>query len=179
MAAADLEEVVPQLMPVIRALDALAKRRHPEPEVAIIDENQQVQMARMDIHYGFSVNGVAALHTEILKNSELAPFYRIYPEKFTSKTNGITFRRWLMGCNPQLADFITRRIGPDWKRDAAALTRLAQWKTTAKASQSCSGSRRRANRRWSGRWRPQGRRWIRTASLMCRSNGCTNTSASR
>ncbi|HIV87979.1 MAG TPA: glycogen/starch/alpha-glucan family phosphorylase [Candidatus Pygmaiobacter gallistercoris] len=127
--AADLEEVVPQLMPVIRALDALAKRRHPEPEVAIIDENQQVQMARMDIHYGFSVNGVAALHTEILKNSELAPFYRIYPEKFTSKTNGITFRRWLMGCNPQLADFITRRIGPDWKRDAAALTRLAQWKT--------------------------------------------------
>ena len=126
--AADLEEVAPQLIPVIRKLDALAKRRCPEPEVAIIDEREQVHMARMDIHYGFSVNGVAALHTEILKTSELEPFYRLYPEKFTNKTNGITFRRWIMGCNPALADFITRRIGEGWKKNADELQQLLEWR---------------------------------------------------
>ena len=125
---ADLEEVIPQLMPVIRRLDRLAKLRYPQPELAIIDGQNQVQMARMDIHFGFSVNGVAALHTEILEQSELAPFYRIYPEKFSNKTNGITFRRWLLGCNPALAGFISRRIGEGWKQDADALGRLADWK---------------------------------------------------
>lgn len=123
----DLEEVVPQLMPVIRRLDELAKRRYPDPAVAIIDEQNAVRMAHMDIHYGFSVNGVAALHTEILKSSELTPFYRIYPEKFNSKTNGITFRRWMLGCNRELSEFITRRIGEKWKTDADLLCELENW----------------------------------------------------
>ncbi|MGI5893812.1 MAG: glycogen/starch/alpha-glucan phosphorylase [Candidatus Merdivicinus sp.] len=113
-----LEEVVPHLMPIIRELDARVKAASPEltDRIAIIDSNQLVHMARMDIHYGFSVNGVAALHTEILKNTELHDFYKLYPEKFNNKTNGITFRRWLMACNPRLSDWITDQIGESWKQ---------------------------------------------------------------
>ena len=120
-----LETAVPHLVPVIRALDERAKRRFPGKDLAIIDGTGLVHMARMDMHYGHSVNGVAALHTEILKASELRPFYEIYPEKFNNKTNGITFRRWLTACNPALDAFITRRIGDGWRRDAAQLARLA------------------------------------------------------
>ena len=119
-----MEEAVPQLVPVLRRLDAMAKAKHPEPELAIIDDENRVHMARLDIHYGFSVNGVAALHTEILKTSELKPFCDIYPEKFNNKTNGITFRRWLMACNPSLSNFITARIGDGWKKDAGELRNL-------------------------------------------------------
>ena len=119
-----IETVAPQLVPVIEALDRLAAQAHPAPEVRIIDEDGLVHMARMDIHYGFRVNGVAALHTEILKKKELRPFYEIYPEKFTNKTNGITFRRWLLCGNRPLAGWIEERIGPDFRKDADALERL-------------------------------------------------------
>ena len=123
-----LEEVVPQLIPVIQRLDEKAKALYPDERVAIIDRENRVHMAHMDMHYGFSVNGVAALHTEILKNSELKPFYDIYPEKFNNKTNGITFRRWLMHCNPALASCITELIGEGWKRDAKELEKLLAYK---------------------------------------------------
>ncbi len=89
-------------------------------------------MAHMDMHYGFSVNGVAALHTEILKKSELKPFYDIYPEKFNNKTNGITFRRWLLHCNPELAAYITELIGDGWKKDAAELEKLLEFQNDEK-----------------------------------------------
>jgi len=120
-----LEEAVPQLVPVIKKLDKLARNVHQDPSVAIIDEKDLVHMAHMDIHYGFSVNGVAYLHTEILKKSELKKFYDIYPEKFSNKTNGITFRRWLLQCNPLLTQLITSRIGEGYKKDAMELEKLA------------------------------------------------------
>ncbi len=119
-----LEEAVPQLVPIIRKLDAQVREKYPQEDVAIIDKNQLVHMAHMDIHYGCSVNGVAALHTEILKTSELKAFYDIYPEKFNNKTNGITFRRWLLHCNRPLTGYLSGLIGEDFKRDAAALERL-------------------------------------------------------
>lgn len=122
----DLEEVVPHLLPIIRKLDEKVKKKYKDEKLAIIDKNDRVHMAHMDIHFGFSVNGVAALHTEILKKSELKAFYDIYPEKFNNKTNGITFRRWLMYCNPQLAALITERIGDGWKKDAAQLEKLLE-----------------------------------------------------
>lgn len=120
-----LEEAVPQLVPVIKKLDKQARKAHQDPSVAIIDEKDLVHMAHMDIHYGFSVNGVAYLHTEILKKSELKKFYDIYPEKFSNKTNGITFRRWLLHCNPLLTQLITSRIGEGYKKDAMELEKLA------------------------------------------------------
>jgi len=120
-----LEEAVPQLVPVIKKLDKHARDVHQDPSVAIIDEKDLVHMAHMDIHYGFSVNGVAYLHTEILKKSELKKFYDIYPEKFSNKTNGITFRRWLLHCNPLLTQLITSRIGEGYKKDAMELEKLA------------------------------------------------------
>lgn len=123
-----LEKVVPQLMPIIKTLDVKVKEKYNNPELAIIDDKQQVHMARIDIHYGFSVNGVAALHTEILKNSELKPFYDIYPNKFNNKTNGITFRRWLLHCNHELTDFISSKIGDGFKKDANELEKLLQYK---------------------------------------------------
>ena len=123
-----LEEVIPHLMPIIHELDAQAKKKYKDEKVAIIDKDQRVHMAHMDIHYGFSVNGVAALHTEILKNSELKPFYDIYPEKFNNKTNGITFRRWLMHCNHPLTDYITSLIGDEFKTNATALENLLKYK---------------------------------------------------
>ncbi len=119
-----IEKVAPQLVPVIQELDRRMKQAHPDPRVAIIDGQGRVHMAHMDIHCGYSVNGVAALHTEILKNSELKPFYDIYPEKFNNKTNGVTFRRWLEACNPALAALIDSCIGPDWRGDAAKLEGL-------------------------------------------------------
>src|SRR5699024_218112 len=102
-----LEEAVPQLVPILRELDRRVKERHPDPAVAILDENDLVHMAHLDIHYGFSVSGVASLHTEILEKSELKAFAQLYPEKFNNKTNGITFRRWLLHCNPELSQWIT------------------------------------------------------------------------
>ena len=119
-----IQTVAPQLVPIIRQLDERARQRSGDSRVAILDEWGRVHMAHMDIHYGHSVNGVAALHTEILKNSELKPFYDLYPEKFNNKTNGVTFRRWLEACDPALSDWITARIGPDWQRDAAGLEKL-------------------------------------------------------
>ena len=122
-----LEEVVPHLLPIIRELDKRVKEKYDDKRVAIIDESDRVHMAHMDIHYGFSVNGVAALHTDILKKSELKVFYDIYPEKFNNKTNGITFRRWLMHCNPELAAYITELIGNGWKKDAKELEKLLKF----------------------------------------------------
>ena len=119
-----LDTVVPQLMPIIEKLDSIAKTRTTDPSLAVIDQNQVVHMAHMDIHYGYSVNGVAYLHTEILKNTELNNFYKIYPEKFNNKTNGITFRRWLLHCNHELADLIESLIGPGFKKDAMELEKL-------------------------------------------------------
>lgn len=123
-----LEKVVPQLMPVIKMLDVKVKEKYNNnPKLAIIDEQNRVHMAHIDIHYGFSVNGVAALHTEILEKSELKQFYDIYPQKFNNKTNGITFRRWLIHCNHELTDFITSKIGDGYKKDAAELEKLMQF----------------------------------------------------
>ena len=119
-----IETVAPQLVPIIRQLDQRARQRSADSRVAILDGEGRVHMAHMDIHYGHSVNGVAALHTEILKTSELKPFYDLYPAKFNNKTNGVTFRRWLEACDPALSDWITARIGPDWQRDAAELEKL-------------------------------------------------------
>ncbi len=127
-----LKKVVPQLMPIIEILDDKVRRKFDDESVAIIDRNDTVHMAHIDIHYGFSVNGVAALHTEILKNSELNNFYRIYPEKFNNKTNGITFRRWLIHCNPQLAQFLDETIGEGYKKDAAELEKLLEYKDDEK-----------------------------------------------
>ncbi len=122
-----LEEAVPHLLPIIRRLDEKVKEKYPDEKVAIIDSENRVHMAHMDIHYGFSVNGVAALHTEILKKSELKSFYDIYPQKFNNKTNGITFRRWLMHCNPELSDYVTELIGEGWKKDASRLEDLLKF----------------------------------------------------
>ena len=122
-----LEKVVPQLIPVIKMLDVKVKEKYSDSRLAIIDENNVVHMAHIDIHYSSSTNGVAYLHTEILKNSELKPFYDIYPEKFNNKTNGITFRRWLLHCNHELAGFITEKIGDGYKKDATQLRNLLQF----------------------------------------------------
>ena len=119
-----LMEVVPQLVPIIEVLDDKVRRRFNDERVAIIDKNDLVHMAHIDIHYGYSVNGVAYLHTEILKDSELNHFYQIYPEKFNNKTNGITFRRWLLYCNETLTNTLTEWIGDGYKKDAMELEKL-------------------------------------------------------
>lgn len=123
-----LNKVVPQLMPIIEILDDKVRRKFDDESVAIIDKNDIVHMAHIDIHYGFSVNGVAALHTDILKNSELNNFYKIYPEKFNNKTNGITFCRWLMHCNPLLTEFLNETIGTEYHKDATKLEKLLAYK---------------------------------------------------
>lgn len=123
-----LEKVVPQLVPIIQELDRRVRAQYTDELVQIIDEDDRVHMAHIDIHYGFSVNGVAAIHTEILKNTELHPFYQIYPEKFNNKTNGITFRRWLLSCNRDLAGFISETIGDSWQLDAAELEKLLAYR---------------------------------------------------
>ena len=122
-----LQEIVPQLVPIIEILDDKVRRKYADESVAVIDRNDVVHMAHIDIHYGFSVNGVAALHTEILKATELHNFYQLYPEKFNNKTNGITFRRWLLHCNPLLADQITEWIGDGYKKDATELKKLEKF----------------------------------------------------
>ena len=122
-----MKKAVPQLMPIIRELDARVNKRCNDPDVAIINKDNCVCMAHIDIHYGISVNGVAALHTEILKNTELHKFYELYPEKFNNKTNGITFRRWLLYSNPELAALIEELIGPGFKKDAMELTKLEKF----------------------------------------------------
>ena len=119
-----LEKVVPQLIPIIKELDKRVADKYKDEKVQVIDKDKRVHMAHIDIHYGFSVNGVAAIHTDILKNTELKPFYDIYPEKFNNKTNGITFRRWLLSCNRELTAFIDELIGQDYKKDAFQLEKL-------------------------------------------------------
>ena len=119
-----LKAVVPHLMPIIKRMNDAVKAKYEEPSVQIIDEYGNVHMAHMDIHYSHSVNGVARLHTDILKETELNNFYKLYPEKFNNKTNGITFRRWVIECNPELTELITEKIGEGWKTDARQLEQL-------------------------------------------------------
>ena len=113
---ANLQKVAPRMAEVIVKLDAIAKSEHDDPRVAIIDGDDVVHMAHIDIHFGYSINGVAALHTQILEQTELRPFFDIYPQKFSNKTNGITFRRWLMGANPELVKLVDDLIGTEWRR---------------------------------------------------------------
>ena len=127
-----LKKVVPQLVPIIEVLDDRVRRKFDDESTAIIDRNDTVHMAHIDIHYSFSVNGVAALHTEILKNSELHNFYRLYSEKFNNKTNGITFRRWLLHCNPLLTEFLDETIGEGYKKDASELEKLLAYQEDEK-----------------------------------------------
>ncbi len=122
-----LEKVVPQLVPYIKELDKRVAAKYKDPKVQIIDKDGRVHMAHIDIHYGFSVNGVAAIHTEILKDTELNAFYKLYPEKFNNKTNGITFRRWLLSCNRELASFLSETIGDGYKKDADKLEKLLEY----------------------------------------------------
>ncbi|MDD3205273.1 MAG: glycogen/starch/alpha-glucan phosphorylase [Lachnospiraceae bacterium] len=122
-----LEKVVPQLVPIIKELDKRVAAKYKDPKVQIIDKDNRVHMAHIDIHYGFSVNGVAAIHTEILKETELKHFYDIYPDKFNNKTNGITFRRWLLSCNRELASFLSETIGESYKKDAMRLEKLLEF----------------------------------------------------
>ncbi|HCL03038.1 MAG TPA: maltose phosphorylase [Lachnoclostridium phytofermentans] len=123
-----LNKVVPHLLPIIEVLDNKVREQFDDPTVTIIDEQERVHMAHIDIHYGFSVNGVAALHTDILKQNELNNFYKIYPEKFNNKTNGITFRRWLMHCNYPLTSYLSDLIGDGFKKDANQLEKLLKFK---------------------------------------------------
>ena len=134
-----LKEVVPHLVPIIKELDKRVKAKYADPAVQIIDEDDRVHMAHMDIHYGYSVNGVAALHTEILKNSELKAFYDIYPEKFNNKTNGITFRRWLMHANPRLSHYLDQLLGRDWHHDATKLEGLLEFTGAANVKEKLEG----------------------------------------
>ena len=131
-----LKKVVPQLLPIIHILDNEAKKKYPDEAVAIIDKENRVHMAHIDMHYGYSINGVAYLHTEILKNSELKPFYEIYPEKFNNKTNGITFRRWLLHCNEELASWIEGLSGNGFKKDAMELEKLLSYQKDTKVLES-------------------------------------------
>ena len=126
-----LQKVVPQLIPIIDELDKRVKAKYKDPKVQIIDKDKRVHMAHMDIHYGVSVNGVAAIHTQILEDTELHHFYEIYPEKFNNKTNGITFRRWLLSCNRELASLIEETIGSGFKRDADELEKLLEYGSDA------------------------------------------------
>ncbi|MBQ9443754.1 MAG: glycogen/starch/alpha-glucan family phosphorylase [Lachnospiraceae bacterium] len=123
-----LNKVVPQLVPIIKELSARIAKTNKDPKVQIIDEDKRVHMAHIDIHYGYSVNGVAAIHTDILKNTELNAFYRLYPEKFNNKTNGITFRRWLLSCNRPLAKLLDDTIGTGYRKDADKLEDLLKYK---------------------------------------------------
>ncbi|MBU9728655.1 glycogen/starch/alpha-glucan phosphorylase [Diplocloster modestus] len=130
-----LDEVVPHLMPIICELDTRVKEEYADQKVQIIDGERRVHMAHIDIHYGFSVNGVAALHTEILEQSELKHFYDIYPEKFNNKTNGITFRRWLLEANHPLADYIASLIGNGFKKDEEELEQLLQYRDVSQVKE--------------------------------------------
>ncbi|MGT2950044.1 maltodextrin phosphorylase [Streptococcus cuniculi] len=142
-----LNKVVPHLVPFIEELDRRAKAIEDNPAVNIIDEHGRVHMAHMDIHYGYSINGVAALHTEILKSSELKAFYDLYPDKFNNKTNGITFRRWLMHANPRLAHYLDDLIGRDYHRRAEALEDLLGYKDDAAFKQELENIKRHNKRK--------------------------------
>ena len=122
-----IEKVAPEIIPIIEILDNRIRRKNNDGKLYIIDENETVHMARLAIHYSFSVNGVASLHTEILKTSELAVFNKIYPDKFNNKTNGITFRRWLLKANPKLTEFVSALIGTDFKKNANELSKLGKF----------------------------------------------------
>ncbi|MBR3308225.1 MAG: glycogen/starch/alpha-glucan phosphorylase [Lachnospiraceae bacterium] len=137
-----LNRVVPQLVPIIKELDKRVKKQYSDPAVHIIDADKRVHMAHIDIHYGFSVNGVAQIHTDILKNTELHPFYEIYPEKFNNKTNGITFRRWLLSCNRLLSSYLDELIGEDYKFDADKLEELLKYKDDKKVLERLEGIKR-------------------------------------
>ena len=119
-----IEQVVPALVPIIKELNARVKKKYKNPKVWIIDDSKRVHMAHMDIHYGYSVNGVAAIHTDILKETELHDFYELYPQKFNNKTNGITFRRWLLSCNRELTALLDETIGTGYKKNADELEKL-------------------------------------------------------
>lgn len=142
-----LEKVVPHLLPIIRELDARVRRDYHDERVYIIDKQDRVHMARIDIHYGYAVNGVAALHTEILKESELKPFYDIYPAKFNNKTNGITFRRWLVHCNHELAEYLEELIGPAYMENADELEKLISYKDDEKVLDQLIAIKRNAKRK--------------------------------
>ena len=119
-----IQEIVPQLYDIILLLDALAHERSSLEKVAIIDQHHIVHMAAMDIHFSKSVNGVAQIHTDILKHTELKEFYELYPERFNNKTNGISFRRWLFSCNPSLCELLDETIGQEYKKDPLQLEKL-------------------------------------------------------
>ncbi len=123
-----IEEVAPSIVPIIKELDERVREKYDDESVYIIDEDDRVHMAHIDMHYGYSINGVAYLHTEILKNNELNNFYQIYPEKFNNKTNGITFRRWLLHCNHELTALLEELIGAGFKKDAMELEKLLEYK---------------------------------------------------
>ena len=129
------KEAVPQLLPIMEVLDDKVRRKFDDPSVYIIDKNDLVHMAHIDIHYGFSVNGVAALHTDILKETELNNFYKLYPEKFNNKTNGITQRRFLAHANPLLADWATKKVGAGWITDLSLLSKLKAYADSPVAQQ--------------------------------------------
>ncbi|MBR3525195.1 MAG: glycogen/starch/alpha-glucan phosphorylase [Lachnospiraceae bacterium] len=137
-----LQKVVPQLVPIIKELDRRVKKQYKDPKVQIIDADKRVHMAHIDIHYGFSVNGVAQIHTDILKNTELHHFYELYPEKFNNKTNGITFRRWLLSCNRRLTSYLDELIGKDYKENADALEELLKYHDDKKVLNRLEGIKR-------------------------------------
>ncbi|MCR4642560.1 MAG: glycogen/starch/alpha-glucan family phosphorylase [Lachnospiraceae bacterium] len=137
-----LQKVVPQLVPIIKELDRRVKKQYKDPKVQIIDADKRVHMAHIDIHYGFSVNGVAQIHTDILKNTELHHFYELYPEKFNNKTNGITFRRWLLSCNRRLTSYLDELIGKDYKENADALEELLKYRDDKKVLNRLEGIKR-------------------------------------
>ena len=126
-----LKKAVPQLIPIIQELNKRVAKKYKDEKVQIIDKDKKVHMAHIDIHYGFSVNGVAAIHTDILKETELKHFYKLYPEKFNNKTNGITFRRWLLSCNRELSAFLTETIGDGYRQNAMELEKLLEKKDDA------------------------------------------------
>lgn len=140
-----LEKVVPQLVPIIKELDRRVRAKYKDPDVQIIDADGRVHMAYIDIHYGFSVNGVAAIHTEILEDTELHKFYEIYPQKFNNKTNGITFRRWLLSCNHELANYLSETISDAYKKDANRLEDLLQYQNDS-AVLDCIGEIKQNNK---------------------------------
>ena len=176
-----LEQVAPGIVPVIRQLDELARTRTDDERVAVIDASDVVHMANMDVHFSHAVNGVAALHTQILVESEMRPFAELYPEKFSNKTNGITFRRWLMGCNPALAGLVTSAIGDGWKRATPRGSRTFSPCAGTSPSRSPSLTSRDRTRSALPRGSAPRRtsRWTRIPSLTSRSSACTSTSVSR
>ena len=165
-----LDQVVPQLMPIIEKLNACVLEKTGDTSVAIIDQWQQVHMANMDIHFSHSTNGVAALHTEILKNSELNHFYQLYPERFNNKTNGITFRRWLLKCNPELTAMIEKLIGPGFKKDASELEKLSAFADDRKVQEKLLNIKK-ANKKAFAEWleEKQGIKVNRNAMFMIQS----------